>query len=161
MATDKELEDRLNTRDSEPLIAALNRAILDVRNMDADKRDLGSVELNVGSWKAIFRGIDTKIVLLAILFIVGLGAVAWNWNQDRRIEREARTAYLEQHKITQSMIVALTKSNEALAASIIESRRNTQETINEVTYMLTLNQKNRENLRMEMPYSLRKKINER
>ncbi len=162
MATDKELEDRFNTRDSEAAIAALNRAILDVRNMDAGKREeLGSVEVSAGSWRAIFRGIDTKIVLLAVLFLVGLAGVAWNWNEDRRLDRDSRALYLEQHKITQAMINSLAKSNEGLTAIINESRQESKESVGEVTYMLTLDQRKREGLHLEMPYSLRKKLNER
>ena len=42
-----------------------------------------------------------------------------------------------------------------------EAQRQTAERLDELTYVLTLDQRKREALKMEMPQSLRRKINER
>lgn len=127
--------------------------------------ETGSAELAAGSWKVIFRGIDTKIVLLVVLILVISAGVTYQWDQDRRLDRErdrdSRTMYLEQHKITQGLLNSVIANQKAIIDIITANGLATKEDIAEMTYVLTLTQQRREALRLEMPHTLRRKINER
>ena len=124
--------------------------------------ETGSVEVSApGGWKAIFHGIDTKIILLTVLLIM-FAAFFWVQVQDsRKVDAEARLEYLNQHKITQTLLSTVITNQTMLLTSIKESRTLATEQSGEITYVLTLDQKKREALKLDMPQSLKRKMNER
>ena len=124
--------------------------------------ETGSAEVEApGGWKARFTGIDTKIVLLAALIVVCLGIVIWAWHEDRIQDAAQRKLFVDQHKITQTLLSTVITNQSVVIDLIKDSQRASKDDIGEVTYMLTLDQKRRESLRLEMPMSLRRKLNDR
>ena len=129
---------------------------------DRRKEDAGGIEIKgPGGWGARFFGVDTKTVLLGLLMLLAMGVIAYEWQQDRVTDKDARAGYMEQHKTTQALLGSVIENQKAIIALIHDSQRLTSDSISETTYMLTLDQKRREALRLEMPQSLRRKMNER
>lgn len=112
--------------------------------------ETGTVEIEHGAWKGKLSGIDTKAVLLAVLIVVCLGVFAWVVADGRQWDSESRKAYLDQHKVTQSML-----------STIIENQAKAQGDIGEISYILSLDQASREKLNLQMPETLRRKVNGR
>ena len=120
-----------------------------------------SIEVQAGSWKARFIGVDTKTILVAVLILVALGGIAYQREEDRRTDRENRSMYLEQHKVTQGMIGSMITNQRAIMDMIQQTKAQNHDDIGEVAWLMTKTQAQREALKMEMPQSLRKKLNER
>lgn len=127
-----------------------------VRNIET-----GVFELSHGTWRAKLAGIETKTVLLAFIL---LACVAFFWYvtaEGRRLDSEARADYLAQHKTTQAMLQSVIVNQRAILQSITEAKAQGSEQASEFTYVLTLPQAKRDALKLEMPYSLRKRLSER
>jgi len=125
---------------------------------DGDDRR-GSLEFSApGGWRARLSGIDTKIVLLAILVALVAGGLTYQWYLDKQIDRESRDLYVGNHKITQTMLSTVITNQAAIIAVVKESRLGSKDDINEILYLLSLDQKKREALHIEMPSSLRQKL---
>ncbi len=125
-----------------------------------NRRD-SDVEFQWRNFHLRFFSMDTKIILLGLLMVAILGMVGYQWGQDRETDKDSRTAYLEPHKVTQAWLQVVIANQRAIIESVREMRNSTQDAIGEATYMLSIDQKKREELKMEMPQSLRKKLNER
>src|SRR3990167_4300608 len=97
--------------------------------------ETGSVEVSAGTWKAIFRGLDMKVVMLVILVLVISVGVAFQWEQDRRTDRDSRNMYLEQHKITQGLLNSVIANQRAIIDTIAANGLATKEDITEMTYV--------------------------
>ena len=112
-----------------------------------------------GGWKARLIGGDTKIILLGLLFIVGVAAIVFNFEEDRRTARDERGKFVDQHKITQALLQTVITNQRAIMEQIKEQQANSRDELGEITYILTLSQQERDRLKLEMPSSLRKKVN--
>lgn len=119
-----------------------------------DTIENGVLELSHGNWNAKLAGVETKTVLLAFILLACVGFFWYVTSEGRRIDADYRTDYLAQHKITQSLL-------ERVIVITTEAQKLSYEQINEVVYVLTRDQKQRDALKMEMPTSLRRKLNER
>ena len=119
-----------------------------------------AVEVNApGGWKAKLTGADTKIILLGLLFIAGIGTMAYNFEEDRRTGREERGKFADQHKVTQTLLGTVIANQRAIMDQIREQQSNSRDELGEITYILTLTQEQRDRLKLEMPMSLRRKMN--
>ena len=128
------------------------------REYDGEDRR-GILELSApGGWRAKLTMIDTKIVLLAILVALSAAGIAYQWYVDKQTDREARAVFVENHKITQSMLSTVITNQAAIIAVVKESRIGSRDDINEILYLLSLDQNKRAALHLEMPDSLRKKL---
>lgn len=127
--------------------------------------DADITEIKGYGLSARFRGIDTKALLVAILILVSLTFVYFQWEQDRKTDAEARAQYIAQHAITHAALASLSASNAAILASLKEIRDTNKKEIEEmadgVNYVLSRTQKQREALDLQMPNSIRRKILER
>lgn len=112
-----------------------------------------------GGWKAKLIGGDTKIILLGLLFIVGVAAIVFNFETDRRADREERGKFVDQHKVTQALLGTVITNQRAMMEQIRDQQSNTRGELSEITYILTLSQQERDRLKLEMPGTLRKKLN--
>ena len=110
-------------------------------------------------WKAKLFGMDTKIVLLAIIMLLGTAMVVWNFEEDRRVAREERGKFGDQHKITQSLLGTVITNQRAMMEQIKDQQANNRSELSEITYILTLSQQERDRLKLEMPNTLRRKLN--
>jgi hypothetical protein len=121
-------------------------------------------ELEIGSpggWKARLVGVDTKVILLAFLIVVCLGVAGYGYWLNQIATENAQKQYLEAHKLTQALLATVITNEKAIIDKISEHEERNKDSIGEVTYMLTLDQKKREMLRLEMPLSLRRKLSDR
>ena len=115
----------------------------------------GNVEVTTpGGWKARLNGMDTKTILVAVLVLACTSAIAYAFQEDRRTAEQYKQEFVTQHRYTQGKL-------DAVVTEVREAQRQTAERLDELTYVLTLDQRKREALKMEMPQSLRRKINER
>lgn len=123
--------------------------------------DNGSaVEVTVpGGWKARLVGGDTKIILLGLLIIVGAAVIVYNFEEDRRTSRDERGKFADQHKITQALLSTVITNQRAMMDQIRDQQSNNRDELGEITYILTLSQQERDRLKLEMPHTLRKKLN--
>ena len=138
----------------------------DDNKTDSNETENGEIEgSGPGGWKVRLSGIDTKVVLVALLISVIFGVTAFQWSIDREVDKAARLNYSDQHKITQSMLSSVITNQRAIIdlvkESKDESRQSSKEMTNEISFMLSRTQSQREALKLEMPQSLRRKINER
>jgi hypothetical protein len=111
-----------------------------------------------GGWKARLLG-DTKIILLALVIIGCTGVWVYLWAEGQRIDREARKELGSQHQVTQALVGQSIASQKAIINILEQNQKANKEDIGELTYVLTLPQSKREALKLEMPWSLRKKVN--
>ena len=112
-----------------------------------------------GGWKARLVGGDTKIILLGLLIIVGSAVIVYNFEEDRRTGREERGKFADQHKITQTLLNTVITNQRAIMQQISDQQSNNRDELGEITYILTLSQQERDRLKLEMPSTLRKKLN--
>jgi len=123
--------------------------------------ETGEFEIRHGVWRARLSGIDTKIVLLAILIVLCLGVFGWVVIENRKLDDEARQSYLGQHKATQNLLMNVIENQTSILKMISATQQGTKDSTNEISYVLSLDQKQREALRLQMPFSLREKIRDR
>ncbi len=112
-----------------------------------------------GGWKARLIGGDTKIILLGLLIIVGVGAIVFNFEEDRRISRDERGKFADQHKVTQTLLGTVITNQRAIMDQIKEQQSNNRDELGEIIYVLTLSPDQRDRLKLEMPSTLRRKLN--
>ena len=112
-----------------------------------------------GGWKARLVGGDTKIILLGLLFIVGVAGIVVSVEEDRRTAREERGKFSDQHKVTQTLLGTVIANQRAIMDQIREQQSNSRDELGEITYILTLSPDQRDRLKLEMPMSLRRKMN--
>lgn len=111
--------------------------------------------------RATWTGSDTKVVLLAVLIAVCFAVAGYAYIQDQKTNDEARKQYLDQHKITQGILNSVIVNQKAILDSIAETKKLSAEQTGEVVYVLALPESKRQALRLEMPYSMRKRLNGR
>jgi hypothetical protein len=111
-----------------------------------------------GGWRLRLSGADSKALLLGLLVLFLAASIYVTWEEDRRVEREARAMYLQQHKHTQSLLGVVINNQQQTFKMLDDSRRESKGDIAEITYVLTLTPSARESLRLEMPSSLRRRI---
>lgn len=110
-----------------------------------------SFELTVpGGWGAKIKGFGTDQVLMGFLMLVCLGFFMYTVMVGRALDVEARDLNMQQHLQTQKTITELAKI-----------QKETQAQLEELTFILTLDPKKREALRLEMPSTLRRKLYDR
>ena len=112
-----------------------------------------------GGFRAKLSGIDSKLVLLLLLIMTVLGSAAYQWNEDRIASRIWRSDSIERDNITQSLLVTVITNQAALTKIVNDSSMANANNISEVTFLLSLPQEKREALKLEMPRSLREKLN--
>ena len=112
-----------------------------------------------GGWKARLVGGDTKIILLGLLIILGAAVIVYNFEEDRRTSRDERGKFADQHKITQTLLNTVITNQRAIMQQISDQQSNNRDELGEITYILTLSQQERDRLKLEMPSTLRKKLN--
>ena len=111
-----------------------------------------------GGWRAKLFGMDTKVVLLGMIIVLGTGMIFWNFEEDRRTSREERNKFGDQHKITQALLSQVITNQRAMMEQIKEQQSNSRDELGEIIYVLTLSQQERDRLKLEMPNTLRRKI---
>lgn len=112
-----------------------------------------------GGWRARLIGSDTKAILIGLLIIVAGAVMFYNFEEDRRTAREERGKFSDQHKITQTLLQTVITNQRAMMEQIREQQSNSRDELGEITYILTLSQDQRDRLKLEMPMTLRKKLN--
>ena len=122
--------------------------------------DSSEVEVaSPGGWKARLTGADTKIILFALLLLCCVAAVGYMWDQDRKIDAEEYRIFKENHKITQALLGSVITNQNVIMDQLKQERRASSSEIQEMIYVLTLSQDKRERLNLQMPQSLREKVN--
>jgi len=114
-----------------------------------------------GGWWARFVGMDTKILLLALVLTGMFLVAAYEWEQDRRATKERTAIFLSAHNTTQAMLQQVLTTQAAIIDLYKQSAMDRRDDVGEIVYMLSLPQTKRESLRLDMPEKLRRKLNER
>ena len=131
---------------------------------DTLNKRISDVEFQWRNYHIRFFSMDTRTILLGFLILACTGYIALQWWEDRHEMAESKKEYLTAHKLTQTLISNLIDNqkttNLVLQESQVQSAR-LAESVNDTSYILTLTQQKREDLKLEMPQSLRKKLNER
>ena len=116
-----------------------------------------------GFWGRL-SGIDVGNVLVSILVVVVLGVAGFAWNDGRNSDEKSKVEYLAAHKATQVLLATVIANENAIMNTIQQMQAQNvkiAESVDDTSYILTLTQQQREKLHLEMPYSLRRKLNER
>lgn len=122
------------------------------------------VEFQWKNFHLHFFGMDTRTILLGLLMLACTAYIGVNWWEDRQIDAASKKDYLAAHKLTQTILSTVIDNQQATLSLIRESQKQSNhivDSVDETAYILTLTQQRREALHMEMPQSLRKKLNER
>lgn len=112
-----------------------------------------------GGWRARLSGIDTKIVLFTILFICSTAFIIYEMERGKMDDKESYKGFSEQHKTTQMLLKQVLQTQDSIIELYKVSNAERREDINEMVYILSLPQNKREELKLEMPNNLRKKLN--
>jgi hypothetical protein len=125
------------------------------------QQETGTVELGGAGMKARFVGIHTPTILIGLMIVLCLLVVGYIEQDSRKWDESAKRDYLDQHKVTQSILNNVVTNQQAIMQLIKDSQRMTTEGTNEISYMLSLDQAARERLRLQMPATLREKVRDR
>ena len=107
-----------------------------------------------GGWWGRVTGMNLRDFLIVILIMFSCGFV---WYSE---EKRSKT-YLEQHKITQTLLSTVVANQALIINSIERHTKEATENSRVVSYIMTLSQPRREALNLSMPYSLRQQILDR
>lgn len=121
--------------------------------------DHGSIEVDLEKKTGKLSGFDTNVLVICLVIIASCGWIGWQWNTQQEIDRNARAEFVKQHQITQKMLQSVLTSTEAIAKILTEMRSEDSVTREEIAYILTRTQKQREELNLQMPKTLRARIN--
>jgi hypothetical protein len=110
-----------------------------------------AAEVEAGGWKVKLAGIDTKFLLLAVIIMICFYGLF-------TIEGDNKAAFMEQHKITQSLLSQVISNQTQIITDLQSSETANLNAISEMTYVTSLTQEQRAALNIEMPDSLRKKL---
>ena len=128
----------------------------------APKQEQPSAEIaSPGGWKARLSGVDTPNIVLGLLVIVCTVIVLWQLDvQDKARERDS-ARFLEAHKITQNLLTGVTRNQTLIIDAVKNSFTATEEASERLVYVFSLKPSEREALKLSMPNSLRKQLNNR
>ncbi len=131
--------------------------------MEKEQADILEESLAIGGhgWWLKLKGIDSKIILVALLMIVCFAVASYAWVDNQRLDRESHQTQMDQFKITQTLLSTVISNQSAIIKVVQEHGSQTSSGIDELSYMLTLSQQQKEKLQLTMPISLRRKLNDR
>ena len=132
-------------------------------NAILNRRD-SDVEFKWRNFSLRFFSMDTRTILLAFLILACTAYIGLQWWEDKQVNAASKVEYLAAHKTTQTLLTNVIDNQKATLMLIQESQRQNAhvvDSVDETAYILTLTQQAREKLRLEMPQSLRRKMNER
>ena len=118
-------------------------------------------EVEYGKAKARIFGITSPQILLAIIILIGFGLVLWAMDERAKERREDLKRYVTMHTTTQTLLGTVIENQKLIINTIRTSEEAAREGKDEMIFVLTRTQAQREALRLEMPQTLRRKLNER
>ena len=122
----------------------------------------GDVEVRTpGGWFGRLSGVDTRTVLMLIVISISTALVLWEFDRARHQHEQDSLRFLEQHKLTQQLLGSIVSNQTAVINEVKHAAAESSEVSQSVIYVLTLNQAERERLKLTMPPALRKQMNGR
>lgn len=120
----------------------------------------GSAEVRTpGGWKARLDGLDMQtILILVIMGLIGFGIWQHQIQEFRSAaarEENNKASFMEQHKVTQNLLRMMTENQGVIIKGIAEGQARNERAAYMMTYVLTLNERERKELKLAMPNEFR------
>lgn len=123
-----------------------------------DSDNNGVLEIDAKNWRGMISGVNTNTLVIAIVLLVCFGLIAWQWTQQRDIDRNARVEFAKQHTITQGLLNNVISNTNAVIAILNDMKVEDSRNRDEIAYILTRTETERKQLNLQMPKSLRERI---
>lgn len=123
--------------------------------------DRVAAEAEYGKARVRLVGITSPQVLLALLIVIGFVLLWWAIEERSRERREDLKRYVTMHTTTQTLLGTVIDNQTLIIKTIRMSEDAAREGRDEMIFVLTRTQAQREALKLEMPQTLRRKLNDR
>lgn len=121
-------------------------------------QDSGRLEIDAKNWKGVVSGVNTNTIVISLVLIVCFGWLGWQWNEQRDIDRNARLNFARQHEITQGLLKSVIESSNGVVVILKDMQKEDSRNRDEIAYILTRTERQRQELNLQMPQSLRARV---